>query len=341
MKNTYSAMAVVSPGRLELVERAIPTPASQQVLIRVEACGVCHSDGGTIEAGFPGLELPRVPGHEVVGRIEAVGTDVTRWSIGQRVGVGFIGGYDGSCPSCLRGDFVNCENPVISGVTSDGGYAELMLAESHGIVSVPEDLTATDAAPLLCAGLTTFNALRNSGARGGDLVAILGVGGLGHLGIQFARKMGFETVAIGRGQDKESLAKDLGAHHYINSDAGSPAEALQSLGGATVILATAPSGKSIGKLVPGLAPRGKMIVVAVPGEPIPIQGYDLVFGTRSIEGMLTGKIIDGADTLKFSVLQDVRPMVETFPLKDAATAYAKMMRGDVRFRAVLIANQTE
>src|SRR3979490_132577 len=242
MAETYKAVEVAAPGNLRVVERPVPKPGEGQVRIRVEACGICHTDAATVTGLFPGLTLPRVPGHEVVGRIEALGPGVSRWEIGRRVGVGFFGGEDGVCEPCRRGDIVNCQHPVIPGVTVDGGYAEVMIAEARGISSVPDELNSVDAAPLLCAGITTYNALRNAGLRGGDLVAVQGIGGLGHLGVQFARHMGFHTVAIGRGRDKEKLAKDLGAHVYIDTAVDDAAAVLQRMGGARAILATAPSG---------------------------------------------------------------------------------------------------
>jgi D-arabinose 1-dehydrogenase-like Zn-dependent alcohol dehydrogenase len=285
---------------------------------------------------YPGLTLPRVPGHEVVGRIEALGGGVSRWKIGQRVGVGLIAGEDGVCEPCRRGDIVNCQNPVTSGVTVDGGYAEVMIAEARGVSSIPDELSSADAAPLLCAGITTYNALRNAGLRGGDVVAVQGIGGLGHLGVQFARHMGFHTVAIGRGREKEKLAKDLGAHVYIDTAVEDTAAVLQSMGGARAILATAPSGDGIGPLVSGLAARGKLIVVGVPNDPIQLNAFPLVFGGRSIYGSLTGTPIEGEDTLAFSVLENIRPLVETVPLEQAADAYARMMQGKARFRMVLV-----
>jgi len=271
MKSTYKAVEVSAPNILKVVERPIPEPAPGQVRIRVEACGICHTDAATVTGTYPGLKLPRVPGHEVVGRIEALGSGVSKWKIGQRVGIGFFGGEDGTCEPCRRGDIVNCLNAVIPGVTIDGGYAEVMIAEARGISSIPDDLSSAEAAPLLCAGITTYNALRNAGLRGGDLVAIQGIGGLGHLGIQFARQMGFHTVAIGRGADKEKLAKNLGAHVYIDTAVDDPAAALQKLGGAQAILATAPSGSAMGPLVSGLATRGKLIIVGVPFDPIQLS----------------------------------------------------------------------
>ncbi len=323
---TYKAVQVREPGKLNLVELPIREPGPGQVRIRVEACGVCHSDAATVEGQYPGLTLPRVPGHEVVGRIDAVGPDVSNWKIGQRIGVGFFGGQDGQC---------HCLHPVVTGITADGGYAEVTIAEARALASIPDELTSAEAAPLLCAGITTFNALRNGGLRAGDLVAIQGVGGLGHLGIQFARRMGFKTVALNRGNEKEKLAKDLGAHVYIDTSADDAAAVLQRMGGAAAILATAPKGDAIAALMGGLAVRGKLIVVAVPDDLMPINALPIVFGERSILGSLTGKAIDNQDTLDFSVLQNVRPMIETVPLESAAEAYAKMMAGKARFRMVL------
>ncbi|RKT10319.1 propanol-preferring alcohol dehydrogenase [Paraburkholderia sp. RAU2J] len=338
LQSTYRAAVVKAPGQLQLVERPIPQPVRGQVRIRVEACGVCHSDSATVEREVPEDAQPRVPGHEVVGRIEALGEGVEGWSIGQRVGVGFLAGEDRSCPSCRQGDIVNCQNPVITGITTDGGYAEIMLAEARGLVRVPDDLIAAEAAPLLCAGLTTFNALRNAGARAGDVVAIQGLGGLGHLAVQFARKMGFYTVAIARGADKAELALQLGAHRYIDAKAEDVAAALQGLGGAKVVLGTAPSGTGMADTVRGLAPRGKLVVVAVPGEPIAVNAVDLVFGGRTVVGALTGTVTDNEQTLAFAQLQNIRPLIETFPLEQAQEAYDRMMRADVRFRAVLLMN---
>jgi propanol-preferring alcohol dehydrogenase len=336
MQGTYKAVEVSAPGVLRIVERPVSEPGAGQVRIRVEACGICHTDAATITGIYPGLKLPRVPGHEVVGRIEALGSGVSRWKIGQRVGVGFFGGEDGVCEPCRRGDMVQCQNPVIPGVTADGGYAEVMIAEARGISSVPDELTSVDAAPLLCAGITTYNALRNAGLRGGDLVAVQGIGGLGHLGVQFARHMGFRTVAIGKGRDKEKLAKDLGAHVYIDTAVDDAAAVLQRMGGAKAILATAPSGGAMGPLVSGLAARGKLIVVGVPGDPIQLNAFPLVFGGRSIYGSLAGTAIDTEDVLAFSVLENIRPMIETLPLEQAADAYARMMQGKARFRMVLV-----
>jgi alcohol dehydrogenase, propanol-preferring len=336
MSSTYKAVEASAPGVLRVVERPIREPAAGQVRIRVEACGICHTDAATVTGVYPGLSLPRVPGHEVIGRIEALGNGVSRWKIGQRVGVGLVAGEDGVCEPCRRGDIVNCQNPVVSGVTADGGYAEVMIAEARAIASVPDELTSEEAAPLLCAGITTYNALRNAGLRGGDLVAVQGIGGLGHLGVQFARHMGFRTVAIGRGREKEKLAKDLGAHVYIDTAADNAAAVMQRMGGAKAILATGTSGDAMGSLLSGLAVRGKFIVVGVPQDPIQLNAFPLVFGGRSIYGSLTGTPIDAEDTLAFSVLENIRPMIETFPLEQAADAYARLMQGKARFRMVLV-----
>src|SRR6202165_1467101 len=278
MTATYQAVEVTAPGVLRVVERPVSEPGAGQVRIRVEACGICHTDAATITGVYPGLSLPRVPGHEVVGRIEAIGSGVSRWKIGQRVGVGLIAGEDGVCEPGRRGDIVNCQNPVVSGVTVDGGYAEVMIAEARAIASVPDELTSVEAAPLLCAGVTTYNALRNAGLRGGDLVAVQGIGGLGHLGVQFARQMGFHTVAIGRGREKEKLAKDLGAHVYIDSTSEDAAAVLQRMGGARAILATGTSGNAMGALVSGLAARGKLIVLGVPHDPTKFNPFSHPFG---------------------------------------------------------------
>src|SRR2546422_959702 len=335
MAGTYTAVEVSAPGMLRVVERRVPEPGPGQVRIRVEACGICHTDAATVTGTCPGLTLPRVPGHEVVGRIEALGAGVSRWKIGQRVGVGLIAGEDGVCEPCRRGDIVNCQNPVMSGVTVDGGYAEVMIAEARGIASIPDELGSTEAAPLLCAGITTYNALRNAGLRGGDLVAVQGIGGLGHLGIQFARHMGFRTVAIGRGREKDTLAKDLGAHVYVDTSVEDAAAVLQRMGGARAILATAPSGDAMGPLVSGLASRGKLVLVGVPGDQIKLSAFPLVFGGRSIYGSLSGTAIETEDALAFSVMENIRPMIETVRLEQAADAYTRMMQGKARFRMVL------
>src|SRR5579862_223821 len=336
MRGTYKAVEVSAPGVLRVVERTIPEPGAGQVRIRVEACGICHTDAATVMGIYPGLTLPRVPGHEVVGRVEALGSGVSRWKTGQRVGVGLIAGEDGTCEPCRRGDMVNCQNPVVLGVTVDGGYAELMIAEARAIASIPDELSSAEAAPLLCAGITTYNALRNAGLRGGDLVAVQGIGGLGHLGVQFARHMGFHTVAIGRGSGKEKLAKELGAHVYIDTAVDDAAAVLQRMGGARAILATAPSGDAMGQLVSGLAARGKLIVVGVPQDQMQLSAFPLVFGGRSIYGSLAGTAIETEDALAFSVLENIRPMIETVPLEQAAEAYERMMQGKARFRMVLL-----
>jgi D-arabinose 1-dehydrogenase-like Zn-dependent alcohol dehydrogenase len=336
---TYRAVQVAAPRKLELVQRELVAPPAGKVRIRVEACGVCHSDALTVEALTPGVAFPRVPGHEVVGKIDALGEGVSNWKLGQRVGVGFLGGYCGRCTPCRRGDFVNCQNQSISGLTYDGGYAEFMIAEERGLTAVPDELSSQDAAPLLCAGVTTFNALRNAGVRSGDLVAVQGIGGLGHLGVQFASQMGFRVVAVARGADKEPLARELGAHHYIDSNTGDAAAALQALGGASVILTTATSGKAMSSLIGGLRARGRMIVVGASADPIEVNPAQLLFGTRAIEGSLTGSPLDGEETLAFSLLKGIRPKIEIMPLEAAAEAYAKMMRNEARFRMVLLMGQ--
>ena len=334
MGTTYKAVEVSAPGVFRMVERPVVAPAAGQVRIRVEACGVCHSDAATVEGQWPGFTYPRVPGHEAIGRIEEIGPGVTNWKVGQRVGVGFFGGEDGTCEACRRGESVYCQNPVMTGITSDGGYSEMMIAEARALALIPDELKSEEAAPLVCAGITTFNALRNAG-RAGDTVAIQGIGGLGHLGVQFARKMGFRTVAIGGGPDKEPLAKKLGAHDYIDAKAQDVAAALQKLGGADVILATAPSGSAIGGLLPGLAARGKLVVVGLSDDAIPLNGVPLIFGGRSVHGSLTGRAIETQDALDFSVLAEVRPMIETLPLAKAEEAYKRIMAGKARFRMVL------
>ena len=338
MSDTYRAIQVTKPGEFTSVKKPLVSPAPGQVRIRVEACGVCHSDAGTVEGTFP-IDWPRVPGHEVVGRIDALGAGVQGWSVGQRVGVGFLGGSCGYCDFCRNGDLVNCRNQGFTGIHSDGGYAEVMLARSSGLVRIPDDLSSVDAAPLLCAGLTTFSALRNAPAKAGDLVAVLGVGGLGHLGIQYARQMGFEVVAIGRGAETAELAKKLGAHHYIDNAAVDQVAALQALGGAQLILITAPSGKTVSETFKGPRPNGVSILVGVGDEPIAISGPDLVFGGRKLEGALTGTPGTADATLRFSSLSGVAAMIETAPLEKAPEAYAKMMSGKARFRMVLVTGQ--
>jgi D-arabinose 1-dehydrogenase-like Zn-dependent alcohol dehydrogenase len=321
---------------LEVVERDIPEPKPRQVRIKVQACGVCHSDMFTVTGGFPGIQYPRVPGHEVVGMIDAIGTDVPDWKKGMRVGVGWHGGHCGHCHSCRRGDFITCTYGQIPGISYDGGYAEYMIAPFEALASVPDELKSDDAAPLLCAGITTFNSLRHSGAGPGDLVGVLGIGGLGHLGVQFGAKMGFKTVAIARGADKGPLAKKLGAHVYIDSTAQNAAEELTKLGGAKVILATVTDAKSMSSVVAGLGIDGKLLVVGASGEPIEVSPFLLIGARRSIAGWPSGTAPDSEDTLKFSVQSNVRPMIETFPLAKAADAYQHMMSGKARFRVVLI-----
>jgi len=335
MNATYKAIQVTRPGEFSEVRKPMADPGPNQVRIRVEACGVCHSDAGTVEGLFP-IQWPRVPGHEVVGRIDALGSNVEGWSVGQRVGVGFLGGHCGYCEFCRGGDLVNCRNQEYTGIHQDGGYAEMMIAKASGLVVVPDALASADAAPLLCAGLTTFNALRNSPAKAGDLVAVLGIGGLGHLGVQYARHMGFEVAGIDRGSDTAELAKKLGAHHYIDSNATDPATALQALGGAKVILVTASGGKTVAATFKGLRPGGVSIDVGVGPDPIELSGTDLIFGSRKLEGSLTGTPATGDATLRFSTLTGVAAMIETVPLNQAPAAYAKMMAGKARFRMVLV-----
>jgi len=332
--STYRAVQAVSRGRLELTEKTLQAPGPGKVRIRVEACGVCHSDSGTVEGLFP-IEWPRVPGHELVGRIDALGSGVQGWGVGQRVGVGFLGGYCGYCEFCRDGDLLNCRNQEFTGIQHDGGYAEVMIAKASGLMSIPDSLSSVDAAPLLCAGLTTFSALRNAPAKAGELVAVVGIGGLGHLGVQYARRMGFEVAAIGRGADRAELAKKLGAHHYIDNAATDPAEALQALGGAKVILITASGGTTVTETFKGLHPGGVSIVLGVGPEPIEVSAMDLIFGSRKLEGALTGDPATGDATLRFSALTGVSAMIETVPLERAADAYAKMMAGQARFRMIL------
>ena len=333
---TMEAAQVPNPGAdFQIVEREIPQPGVGQVRIKVQACGVCHSDALTKEGTWPGIQYPRVPGHEVVGIIDDLGAGVSEWKQGQRVGVGWHGGQDGTCRACRRGDFRNCRNLKIPGISYDGGYQQYMLAPVEALVAIPETLSAAEAAPLLCAGITTFNALRHSGALPGDLVAVLGIGGLGHLGIQFANKFGYKVAAIGRGSENAALAKKLGASVYIDSKSTNAAEALQKLGGAQVILATAPSSKSMSELIDGLAPNGKLMVVGVTFDPIEVTPVQLITGSRTIQGWAAGTPADSEDTLRFAELTGVRPMIETYPLERAAEAYARMMSGSAEFRVVL------
>lgn len=333
---TMKVAQINGPGAdFQIVEREIPTPGAGEVRLRVEACGICHSDVLTKDGLFPGIQYPRVPGHEVAGIIDETGPGVSGWRTGQRAGVGWHGGHDGTCHSCRRGDFRNCASLKIPGISYDGGYQQYMLAPVEALVAIPDTLTAAEAAPLLCAGITTYNSLRHSGALPGDLVAIQGIGGLGHLGIQFANKFGYKVVAIGRGSENAGIARTLGAHRYIDSRATDAAEELQKLGGARVILATAPSSKAISSLIDGLAPNGKLLVVGVDFKPIEVTPIQLVSGNRTIQGWITGSPADSEDTLNFAELSGVRSMIETYPLEKAAEAYARMLSGEAQFRVVL------
>lgn len=338
MPSTMKAVQVPRPGgKFEVVERPIPEPARGQVRIKVEACGICHSDAIVKEGHWPfgGLQYPRSPGHEIAGRIDAVGEDIALWKRGDRVGVGWHGGHCFVCDPCRRGDFINCRNAKITAIHFDGGYQEYMIAPAEGVAAIPDDLAAEDAAPLLCAGITVYNALRNSGARAGDTVAVHGIGGLGHLGLQYARRMGFRTIAIGRGTDKAALAEKLGAHHYVDTNSGNPAESLQKLGGAAVILATAPDSKSMSMLFDGLAPNGKLMIVGASMDPLAISPMQTIGGRRSVQGWASGTAKDSEDTMQFSALSSVRPMIEKYPLVKAAEAYEQMISGRARFRVVL------
>ncbi len=334
---TMRVIQVSRPGGpFELVERPIPEPGAGQVRIKVEACGVCHSDSFAKEGQWPGIQYPRVPGHEVAGVVDAVGAGVAGWMPGRRVGVGWYGGHCGHCDSCRRGDFLTCRTDQhICGISYDGGYGEYMIAPAQALALIPDGLSPVEAGPLMCAGITTFNALRNSGARAGDLVAILGVGGLGHLGVQFAAKMGFRTVAIARGKDKEPLARNLGAHHYIDSLSQDPAAELSKLGGAGVILATVTDGAAMTAVLGGLGINGKLIILGAAAEPLAVPGIFLLGGRRSILGWPSGTAMDSQDTLAFSVLTGVRAMTQVFSLEHAAEAYDLMMSGKARFRVVL------
>ncbi|MGA2744806.1 MAG: alcohol dehydrogenase [Candidatus Sulfotelmatobacter sp.] len=330
------AVQISKPGgNFELVDRPTPEPGRGQVRIKVEACGICQGDSLVKEGHWPGIQYPRVPGHEIAGRIDAIGADVIQWKPGQRVGVGWHGGHCFTCDPCRRGDFINCQFAKVTAITFDGGYAEYVVVPADAVALIPDDLPADEAAPLLCAGLTVFNALRNSGARGGDLVAVQGIGGLGHLGIQYARQLGFRTVAIGRGGDKQAFAKKLGAHEYVDTSAGDPAQALQKMGGAHVVLATAPDSKSISALVNGLAPRGTLMVVGAGFESLTVTPLQLIPGSKSIRGWASGTARDSQDALEFSAFSGVRPMIERFPLEKAADAYQQMISGKARFRVVL------
>ena len=333
---TMKAVQVPKPGaEFQIVEREIPTPGAGQVRIKVQACGVCHSDLFTKEGAWPGIQYPRAPGHEVAGIIDEVGAGVPEWKKGQRVGVGWHGGHDGTCRECRRGDFRHCRNRQVPGISYDGGYQEYMVAPISALVAIPDALTDVEAAPLLCAGFTTYDALRQSGALPGDLVAVQGIGGLGHLGIQFASKFGYKVAAIGLGAESATLAKELGANVYIDSKATNAAQALQELGGAQAILATAPSSKAMSALIDGLATKGKLMVIGVASEPIEATPVQLITGSRAIQGYVSGTPTDSEDTLAFAELTGVRAMIETYPLEEAAEAYARMLSGKAEFRVVL------
>ena len=334
--DTMTVAQVTKPGEdFKIVEREIPKPGAGEVRIKVQACGICHSDAFTKEGSWPGIQYPRVPGHEVAGIIDEVGAGVSVWSRGQRAGVGWHGGHDNTCRECRRGDFRNCRNLKVPGISYDGGYEQYMVAPVEALVAIPQTLSDIEAAPLLCAGITTYNALRHSGALPGDLVAIQGIGGLGHLGIQFANKLGYKVAAIGRGAENAGLAKKLGASVYIDSKATNAAEALQKLGGAQAILATAPSSKAMSELFDGLGPNGKLVVIGVASDPIEVTPVQLITGSRSIQGWASGTAADEEDTLNFAELSGVRPMIETCPLERAGEGYARMMSGKAQFRVVL------
>ncbi len=322
-------------GDFEIVKRETPEPDAGEVRIKVLACGVCHSDVLTKEGMWPGIQYPRVPGHEVAGVVDKVGDGVGEWEVGQRVGVGWHGGHDGTCRECRRGDFRNCRNAKVCGISYDGGYQQYMIAPAEALVSIPESLRDAEAAPLLCAGITTYNALRHSGAMPGDLVAVQGIGGLGHLGVQFASKFGYKVVAISRGGENASLAKKLGAAVYIDSQATNAAEELQKLGGARVILATAPSSKAMSELINGLGPNGELMVIGAAADPIEVTPLQLINGSRTIQGWASGTPADSEDTLQFAELSGVRAMIETYPLEKAGEAYARMLSGKAEFRVVL------
>jgi len=322
-------------GEFEIVEREIPKPAQRQVRIKVQACGICHSDALVKDGSWAGIQYPRIPGHEVVGIVDELGAGVSEWKIGQRVGIGWHGGQDGTCLYCRRGDFRNCRNIEIPGISYDGGYQQYMVAPIEALVSIPESLQAAEAAPLLCAGVTTFNSLRHSGAHSGDLVAVQGIGGLGHLGIQYASKFGYKVAAIGRGSGNAALAKKLGANVYIDSKATNAAEELQKLGGAQVILATAPNSKAMSALIDGLAPNGKLMVIGAAFDPIEVTPLQLIAGSRALQGWWSGTPTDSEDALRFSELTGVRAMIETWPLEKAGEAYARMLSGNAEFRVVL------
>jgi len=321
-------------GPFELVEREVPTAGPGQVRIKVEACGICHSDAFVKFGAYPGLQLPRIPGHEIAGTVDAVGDGVSAWKVGERVGVGWHGGHCFECKACRKGQFINCEKAQVCGISYDGGYAEFAVVPEEAVARMPAELSAVDAAPLLCAGITTYNALRNSGARAGDTVAVQGIGGLGHLGLQYAAKMGFRTIAISRGADKEALARQLGAHEYIDTQVTPAAEGLQKLGGADLVLATAPNAEAMGSTVNGLKPRGKLLIIAAPQDPVAVSAFSLLSG-KTVAGWPSGTAIDSEETLSFSALTSIRPRIERFKLEQADEAFARVMENRVRFRAVL------
>ena len=330
------AVQVSRPGGpLELVEREVPQPGPRQVRVKVQACGLCHSDALTKEGHWPGIAYPRVPGHEIAGVIDAVGSEVPRWKAGQRVGVGWLGGYCGHCESCRRGSFITCANQQITGITMDGGYEDFVVVPFEGLALIPDEISAVDAGPLMCAGITTFNSLRNSDARGGDRVAIVGIGGLGHLAVQFASKMGFHTIAIARGRDKEPLARQLGARHYIDSTAVDPAAELQKVGGAEIIIATATSAQAMAATIGGLSVDGRLLVLGADFTPMPLNTAGLIGKRAGIYGWPSGSSIDSEDTMRFSAMTGVRPMTETFALEKAQEAYDRMMSNKARFRVVI------
>jgi len=330
------AVQVPSPNKpFELVEKEIPFPNKGSVRVKVQACGICHSDSFTKEGAFPGIQYPRVPGHEIAGVIDALGEDAGDWKVGQRVGIGWHGGHCKKCESCRRGDFVACSNWQTPGINYDGGYADYVIVPIEALALIPDELSAVEAAPLMCAGITTFNALRNSGAIAGNLVAILGIGGLGHLAIQYAVKMGFRTVAIARGKDKRPLSQKLGAHHYIDSENQQVSEELKKLGGAKVLLSTITNSKAINAALEGLSVDGKLLILGVAAEPVEASPLYLIAGRRSIAGWPSGTSIDSQDTMFFSALTGVRSMNQVFPLEKAAEAYELMMSGKARFRVVL------
>ncbi|WP_372638724.1 alcohol dehydrogenase [Fodinibius sp.] len=334
--STMKAMQVPEAGEdFEAVEKEIPSPGDNEVLIKVQACGICHSDAFVKEGLMPGIDYPRVPGHEVIGTIEERGDTIDRWEKGQRVGVGWHGGHCYKCESCRNGDFINCENGQVTGIHFDGGYAEYLVAPESALAAIPESLDAAEAAPLLCAGITTFNALRNSRLEPGDTVAVQGIGGLGHLAVQYANKFGCKVVALSRGGDKKELALELGAHQYIDTEATNAAEELQAMGGAKVILATAPNSEAISSVVDGLGRNGQLLVVAAANDPIEVTPLQLIMGRKSVSGWPSGDARDSEETLNFSALQDVTPKIETFPLEQANEAYERMINNEARFRVVL------